>query len=184
MKIIYYRTLLARGQNITHTERIVYSFLVSKSIMQLDEVFQSDGAYIDISLVYDYLDDSNWVDMFYISMRNLSKELNITLQTAFNSVKRLKEEGYIRNDKIYVNCELLEKGYFELHKSNVLNGQVLIFYSYLKDKAKNEDDKVSINKNSLAELFGVKVYSINQYLQKIYSLGLAKRLDDGKLLIM
>lgn len=184
MKIIYYRTLLARGQNITPTERIVYSFLVSKSIMQLDEVFQSDGTYIDISLVYDYLDDSKWVDMFYISMRNLSKELNITLQTAFNSVKRLKEKGYIRNDKIYVNCELLEKGYFELHKSNVLNGQVLIFYSYLKDKAQNEDNKVSINKNNLAELFGVKVYSINQYLQKLYSVGLAKRLDDGKLLIM
>lgn len=152
--------------------------------MQLDEVFQSNGTCVDIELIYDYLDDSNWVDMFYISMRNLSKELNITLQTAFNCVKRLKEEGYICDDKIYVNRMLLEKGYFELDEMNILNGQVLIFYSYLKDKAQNENGEISINKNNLAELFGVKVHSINQYLQKLYSTRLAKRLDDGKLLII
>ena len=78
----------------------------------------------------------------------------------------------------------MEKGYFELHNSDKLSGQVLVFYSYLKDKAEKSDSKISIYKNSLAELFSIKIYSINQYLQKLYSTGLAKRLDDGKLLIM
>lgn len=184
MKIIYYRTLLSRGRNITPTERIVYSFLVSKSITQLDEVFQQNGTGIDTALIYDYIDENKWVDMHYISYRNLAKELNITIQTAFVSLQHLKEEDYIRDDKIYVNRELLEKGYFELHNSDVLTGQVLIFYSYLKDKADKNEGKVNVYKQHLAELFGVKIFSINQYLQKIYSLGIAKRLDDGKLLIM
>lgn len=184
MKIIYYRTLLSRGKNITPTERIIYSFLVSKSITQLDDLFYHNGTSVDTALMYDYVDEHKWVDMFYISYRNLAKELNITIQTAFASIQHLKDEGYIRNDKIYVNRELLEKGYFELHNSDKLSGQVLVFYSYLKDKAEKSDSKISIYKNSLAELFSIKIYSINQYLQKLYSTGLAKRLDDGKLLIM
>ena len=47
MKIVFYKTLLTRGRNITPTERIVYSFLVSKSITYFSDLFDSDGSCID-----------------------------------------------------------------------------------------------------------------------------------------
>lgn len=184
MKVIFYKSLLTGRKDLTPTERIIYSFLVSKSIPQIEDLFDKDGSTIDTYYLYDYVEEHNWIDLFAISIRKLAKELNISNQSVINSISKLRLLEYIKDDKIYIDKDLISNGYFELQRLDVVSGQVLIFYSYLKDKSLRYGGKIDTYKVKLAEIFGLKIYSIKQYLTKLYSVNLIKRLDDGKLLIM
>lgn len=185
MKIVYYRVLLNRARNLTPTERIVYSFLVSKSISIIDEVFNTDGGNLNMEMLCDYLQTNhNSVYLYRMSISQMMDYLNITKHTVIDSMKRLRELNYISGDYIFVNKELIEGGYFELYRHDILTGQTLIFYSYLKDKSKKYGGCVDTYRSKLAQIFDVKVYSIEQYLAKLSKAGLTKRLDNGKLKIL
>mgnify|MGYP006895720903 FL=1 len=90
MKIVFYRTLLTRARNLTSIERIMYSFLISKSITYLDEVFDQDGSCINMDKLHDYIYENNYIDLYPISLRKISKELNIALQTVVNGLQKLR----------------------------------------------------------------------------------------------
>lgn len=184
MKIIFYKTLLTGAKNLTPTERIIYSFLVSKSITFIPDFFDSDGTCLNIDGVYEYVEDNHWIDLFPISIRKMANELNITQPTVINGMKKLRKLNYINDEYIFVDKELLINGYFELHRLDLLSGQVLIFYSYIKHKAEMFGNSIDTYRSKLAETLGIKIYSINQYLAKLYKLNLIKRLDNNKLLVL
>lgn len=184
MKIVFYKTLLKRAKDLTPTEKIIYSFLVSKSITLIPDFFNSDGTCLNIDEVYDYADDTHWIDLFSISIRKMANELNITQPTVINGMKKLRKLNYINGEYIFVSKELLINGYFELHRLDILSGQVLIFYSYIKHKAEMFGNSIDTFRSKLAETLGIKIYSINQYLAKLYKLNLIKRLENGKLMIL
>lgn len=185
MKIVYYKVLLNRARNLTPTERIVYSFLVSKSISIIDEVFNADGCSLNIEELYKHLQDNhNSVYLYKISISKMMQSLNITKHTVIDSMKKLRELNYINGEYIFVNRELIEGGYFELYRSDILTGQVLTFYSYLRDRAKMYDGCIDTYRSRLAQVFDVKIYSIDQYMAKLSKCGLIKRLDNGKLKIL
>lgn len=183
MKIVYYRNLISRGCNLTPTERIVYSFLVSKSITYFSDLFDSDGVCIMTEDLYDTIDDYGSIPLYQISIRKLAKELNISNQTVITSIKRLRDLEYICDDNIYVDKETICGGYFELLHSDIVSGQTLIFYSFLKDRAKKYGGCIDTYKCQLATLFCVNLSSIKQYLNKLYKVGLIERLENGKLQI-
>ena len=184
MKIIFYKTLLNGAKNLTPTERIIYSFLVSKSITFISDFFDNDGICLNIDGVYEYVEDNHWIDLFPISIRKMANELNITQPTVINGMKKLRKLNYINDEYIFVDKELLINGYFELHRLDLLSGQVLIFYSYIKHKAEMFGNSIDTYRSKLAETLGIKIYSINQYLAKLYKLNLIKRLDNNKLLVL
>lgn len=99
-------------------------------------------------------------------------------------MKRLRELEYIHDDNIFIDIDVIRGGYFELLRSDIISGQVLIFYSFLKDRASRYGGCIDTYKCQLANLFGVNIGSIKQYLNKLYRCGLAERLDNGKLLIL
>ena len=90
--------------------------------------------------------------------------------------------GYIKDDMIFVNNELVENGYFELCYKEGLSGWTLIFYSFLVDRARI-DKYTSLTRKQMAGILKVNIKSIDQYLAKLSSLGLIERINDYKLKI-
>ena len=76
-----------------------------------------------------------------------------------------------------------EHGYFELIKNEHLKGDLLIFYSYLLDKSKRYGYCIDPYTYKLAEETGKTETAITKLLNRLYRLGLAERLENGKLKI-
>lgn len=184
MKLVFYRTLLSQGWGLTPTEGIMYSFLVSKSLLMLNECYELDGGSLNMSVLCDLVDDEGCVDMYEISIRKFAQVLNVTPRTIINGMHHLEALGLIRGSMVYVDVALVSGGYFELHHHDVLSGQLLVFYSYLRDRADVFDGSIDTHKARLSELFGVKVYSIKQYFSRLYKANLIERLKNGKLRIL
>lgn len=183
MKIVFYRALLTQCRELTPTERVIYSFLISKSLLSLGDFFDSDGSCMDMSSLYESIEDDNWLELCSITNSKIAQELCISRQTVIRCVCRLKRLGYISHDKLFVGVVLLRSGYFELHNIDVLNGELLIFYSYIKDKSKKYGGCVDTYKSVLAEQLNTTKVSITKLLNRLYELGFAKRLEDGTLMI-
>lgn len=189
MKIVYYRTLLTREPDVTPSEKILYSFLVSKSIERLDDIFESDGKVLNSEELSFYIkDNNNFINLAYFNNSKLAKILNMERKTIIVGMKKLRKKRYIHLDEygdecIYVSEKLIKHGYFELHHLDVLCGETLIFYSYLKDKSKKYDNCIDTYKSAIAKNTNWTIISISKMLRKLYKLNLAERQSDGKLLI-
>ena len=184
MKIVYYKSLLTQAKHLKPNERIIYSFLVSKSICQIDSIYDSDGISIMTDELYSLLEDCNYIDLFQISVRKLALLLHLSPTTVLSSLNRLKELHYIQYNTIFVNKELIEKGYIELHKYDILNGEILIFYSYIRYKAMLFGGYIDTFKAKLAEELDTTKIAITKMLNRLYELSLAQRLNNGKLKVI
>ena len=184
MKIVFYKSLLKGAPHLTPTERIIYSFLVSKSITYIDEVFDKDGLCLNMSDLDDILSTDEYIGLYPISFTRLSDELNISLRISFYSLKRLRDCNYIKGNSIYVNKSLIESGYFELSDDKRLKGELLIFYSYLKHKAERYGGYIDTFRYKLAEEMGSTKIAVTKLLNRLYKLSLAKRLENNKLMIL
>lgn len=184
MKVIFYRTLLHRAKNITPSEKILYSFLVGKTISRLESIFEAEGKYLNLDELIMQLEDcNNKVDICKLNHSKIATELNQTRKTVITGLKHLKELGFIGNDWIYINEDLIRHGYFELEHTDILTGELLIFYSYIREKSIKYDYCIDTYKERLGKQIGKSKVAITKYLNRLYELGLAKRLNDGKLLI-
>lgn len=184
MKIVFYRTLLNKARNITPSERILYSFLVAKSISNLNDIFEKDGEKLDVDeLVTQIKENNNTIELCKINHSKIAKELSQTRKTIIVGMNRLKELGYIGENWVYVNEQLLEQGYFELEHKEILTGELLIFYSYLYDKSQRYDYCIDTHKAKIAEQIGKTKIAVTKYLNRLYDMGLVKRLGNGKLYV-
>lgn len=184
MKIVFYRTLLKRARNLTPNERILYSFLAAKSITRLEQVFDVDGEKINEENLKDIIrEGKERCELCEINNSKLARELHQTRKTIIEGKKHLKEHKYIGNNWIYISEELLEHGYFELVNADKLRGELLIFYSYLLNKAKKYEYRIDTYKYKIAEQIGKSEIAVTDMLNRLYRKGLAERMKDGKLLI-
>lgn len=189
MKIVFYRTLLTETDKLSPTERIIYSFLVSKSITNIESAFSVAGDRLNTDELYDCVSSSNRFELCEINNSKIARELHITRKTVIETIKSLKDKNCIKTnaegvDCIYINKRLIEKGYFELYNLDKVKGELLIFYSYLKSKAERYGNIIDTFKTKLAEELNTTKIAITKLLNRLYKINLAKRLDDGKLLIM
>ena len=184
MKIVFYRHLLTEKQGLTPNERMLYSLLVSKSLLIIDEVFNSDGENMDMEYVYDMLSNDEYIEINHISIHNIMRALNISEQSVLNGMRTLKDLGIILDNNIHVPKSLLKRGYFEINTQIPLKGELLVFYHYLKDKAKRYGGCIDTFKYKLAEETGTTIIAIKQSLNKLYKRGYIKRLENGKLQVI
>ena len=181
MKSVFYYELF-RHDELSSNDKIVYSFLVYKSIIIIDSAFNKDGDGIDIETIKDTIEYSDGlIDLYEISYNKLSILLNITIQTAFNSVKRLKELGLISDGAIKIIDGLISGRFFEIETCSKAKGELLIFYSYIKHKANYFGGCIDTLKFRLAEELYTTKTAITKLLNRLYKLGLAERLPNGKL---
>lgn len=180
MKVNYYRRLLRWDGKLTPTDRIVYDFLLTKSISVCCEIFETDGSGINIEALVEYLKDSgNRLDIYSISYRKLAKELGISLASTYNSLTKLKSLLLIGDDWIDCNPDIPRGGYFEVRMDllNEISGKLLIFYSWLCDRAKN--GVVDAHRKIMAKYFNDKETNIHNMLQRLHSMGFVERESDS-----
>lgn len=185
MKVIYYRALIKGTNKLTPDEKILYSFLVSKSITDCNDLFNSDGLTINKDALYD-CDD--YIELKEMNNSKISRELGITRQSIINAKQKLLDNYYIifgkhGNAKIFAPQRLFVHGYFELQGIGKLRGDLLVFYSYLLDKSKKYNYCIDTFKYRLAEDLGKTKVSITKLLNRLYEKGYAERLKDGRLKI-
>lgn len=127
----YYRAIIGNYKNLTPNEKILYSFLVSKSILQIDSIKQGNKIPKDNLLRYLKI-NNNRINLAEFTYKQLSKELNMSFQSAMNGIKTLNDSGFIIKSKIFAPPELVEKGYFEIPEISNLKGLSLIFLFFFK----------------------------------------------------
>lgn len=170
---------------MTPSGKILYSFLVSKSITRLDCIFNIDGLEIDYDNLCMYLEENNnMIDLCELNHSKIAKELGQTRKTVIEGIKHLKELNIIGDDCIFLTKELISGGYFELTKMDILKGELLIFYSFLKDKSAKYGYCIDTFKSKIGNQIGKSKIAVTKLLNRLYDIGLAKRLDNGKLLIL
>ena len=113
------------------------------------------------------------------SNKRLSEILNINRKTVVSSMKKIKELRLIEQ-KDYI----FSGGYFELTRLDILKGELLILYSFLKDKSARYGYCIDTFKAKIGEQIGKSKIAVTKLLNRLYDIGLAKRLDNGKLLIL
>lgn len=93
------------------------------------------------------------------------------------------EKGILSNNYISCPSALIDSGYMELPPDTMLTGQQLVFYAFLKDRAREHNNTVDTWVYRLAELFCTSESNVNFLLSKLRKAGYIERLDDGRLRI-
>lgn len=117
-----------------------------------------------------------------ITYRRRSKLLGISLKSYELCVSQLRSLGYLteKNDLLF-NIKNLR--YFPLLVDSGLKGELLIFYSYLKNKSEYFGGTIDTFKYKLAEEFHTTKIAVTNMLNRLYRKGFAERLENGKLKI-
>lgn len=183
MKIVFYKTFISSFDDLLPSEKIVYSFLISKSIFSIEDVFDKEGECLDEE-VLSHIEYGNFVELYKITNSALSKILNMSRRNVIRIHNSLIDKRYIANDNIFISKEILEKGFFELYPNNNLSSELLIFYSFLKDKSKYFGGTIDTFKMKLAEEFNTTIISIKKMLNKLYKFNLIRRTENNKLLVL
>ena len=167
---------------------IVYSYLIAKSYYHIPDAY-INGAF-DFGKIREHIRKHEGKCKFAfpkIPIRKISKELGITNHTVCYSLQLLKECGLLSSDDtnyqiLYVDG-IMDKGFFKLQKESGLNGKLLIFYSYIKNKSEQFGGQIDTYKWKLAEELKTTKIAITNMLNRLYKLKLAKRLSNGNLIV-
>lgn len=177
--MVFYNFLLGGHKELSTNDKIVYSYLIYKSLALIDGVYSSEGELNANNIMFG-IDESGSIPINDIGNSAISKDLCVSRKTVINSVAHLRNYGYISEGRIAIRYDDISKGFFRLISGEGLSGDLMVFYSYLRNKAKKyyEIDTYSCR---LAAIFGKSKSCISNYLHRLYELGLAARLVNGKL---
>ena len=167
---------------------IVYSYLIAKSYYHIPDAY-INGAF-DFGKIREHIRKHEGKCKFTfpkIPIRKISKELGITNHTVCYSLQLLKECGLLSSDDtnyqiLYVDG-IMDKGFFKLQKESGLRGKGVIFYSYIKNKSEQFGGQIDTYKWKLAEELKTTKVAITNLLNRLYKLRLAKRLNNGNLIL-
>lgn len=197
MKIVFFRQLLLDDatNELTASQQIVYSFLLSQSILKLDGIFHEGEASIDyVTVIEEFCDDSSNIELCDYNVTKMSLLLNLSKRSIYDSIEYLRLIGYITDCGIYCTKDIIYHGYFELKIDTGLTKQLLIFYSWLYEKAYSIIDNrcyygvIDTFSYKIAEMYGTNEVNIRVMLSRLSDKGFVKRImtDDrryGKLII-
>lgn len=149
----------------------------------MDDAFAHDGKNLNYDTLGYIFEDDSYVQMSYFSINTLSSILGISRRCIIDSLNMLKMMRIIDGDSILIDRDFIDEGYFELDTESGTKGELLIFYSFLKDKSSRYGYCIDTFKCKLAEQSDKSTISVKKMLNKLYKMGLIERMDDGKLKI-
>ena len=149
----------------------------------MDDAFAQDGKNLNYDTLGYIFEDDSYVQMSYFSINTLSSILGISRRCIIDSLNMLKMMRIIDGDSILIDRGFIDEGYFELDTESGTKGELLIFYSFLKDKSSRYGYCIDTFKCKLAEQSDKSTISVKKMLNKLYKMGLIERMDDGKLKI-
>lgn len=187
MKIVFYNCLFGDEVFPETNDKIIYSYLVYKSLVAIDGVFQNEENSFDFSVVSDFFDYNSYCAMYGISALKISKVLSMSVNTVKSRIPILRRIGLISwdNEYLYVKYtdDIKKSFYFELLIETKLKGEKLIVYSYLKNKSKNNNNIISTFDKIQAKEFGLSKKHYQKILCELYKAKFIERLPNGILKI-
>lgn len=181
MKSVYYKRLLWDKMGLSAGERIVYSNLVYPSICCYEESWDKEtGEYDSVNLI-----DEDEIRLATKLTSNSIETINpISRATAWRSIKTLIDKNIIdeKMRNIRLN-DILSNGYFTLQLDSGLKNELLIFYSWLVDLAK-DNHIILCNREKLSSMYHSDINDIKYYLKRLKALGLVERNEKNQLKIL
>lgn len=170
MKSIIYKELLKREIMEEGNDIIVYSFILSKSITQIDCVWDVDSNSLDKECLNEMFEgeDNTLLDCYELNITKIAYEVGLSERTTKASIDRLKKQKLISKSGygetlIWCNKNIINGGYFT-YMPKGLTGNLAIIYQMLFDKGLKYDNSLNTWRNKLAEQLNVSVSTLDYYL--------------------
>ena len=117
-------------------------------------------------------------------VKYISEYTELTPQNVRRIIKSLKEKRIIKGEYISCPLELLDEMYIEIPKGTGLKGSQLILYGYILHESKKYNGTYDKRAKGIAEKLGITATNVHSILSRLEQKGFAKRLPNGKLLVL
>ena len=188
MKSVFYKGLIIDRQHLSANERIVYSFLVYSAICDSEDSWDKEtGDFDDIELMerddihlpFAYFDDR----MRFCYGNKIAKVTGVSQPSVSRAVNKLISKNLVNvYNQTVKHKGIYEYGYFILELESGLSGELLIFYSWLKDII-GDNAYIFANREKLAEMYGVAMKDVRDYLRRLKLAGKITRDENRRLII-
>lgn len=180
IKKVFYRGVLQEDpfKKLSCMQQLVYSFLLSQSLMQYKDLFGGEGCCINQEDISDYIQESH-VDFPEIKVRKFSKDLGISTNTFYKSLNAMKDIGIIHRDKLRVTSEIIRNGYFDVFDIEGLSTCNAIFFLWLRSMSQKYNYTINTSSKKLAEKFNTTKNNIKVMLHELSKKGLVERIKNS-----
>ena len=185
MKAVIYKKLLDRSYIREGNDIIVYSFLLAKSFMKLDCIWDNGS---DFSINMESLEDlfcgeeKGFVLCYNINLDSIAYETGLNRRTVKNVIARLGNLGYIKDiehiTNIWLDINVVKGGFFEYTPKGLI-GNLAIIYQILFDKGLPYNNTINTWRKTLAEQMGITVSTLDYYLTTLKHKNYIRRDDES-----
>lgn len=180
IKKVFYRGVLQEDpfKKLSCVQQLVYSFLLSQSLMQYKDLFGGEGCCINQEDISDYIQESH-VDFPEIKVRKFSKDLGISTNTFYKSLNAMKGIGIIHGNELRVTGEIIRNGYFDVFDIDGLSTCNAIFFLWLRSMSQKYNYTINTSSKKLAEKFNTTKNNIRVMLHELSKKGLVERIKNS-----
>lgn len=179
IKKVFYRGVLQEDpfKKLSCVQQLVYSFLLSQSLMQYKDLFGGEGCCINQEDISDYIQESH-VDFPEIKVRKFSKDLGISTNTFYKSLNAMKDIGIIHGNELRVTGEIIRNGYFDVFDIDGLSTCNAVFFLWLRSMSQKYNYTINTSSKKLAEKFNTTKNNIRVMLHELSKKGLVERIKN------
>lgn len=180
IKKVFYRGVLQEDpfKKLSCVQQLVYSFLLSQSLMQYKDLFGVEGSCINQEDINDYIQEC-YVDFPEIKVRKFSKDLGISTNTFYKSLNAMEDIGIIHRDKLRVTSEIIRNGYFDVFDIEGLSTCNAIFFLWLRSMSQKYNYTINTTSKKIAEKFNTTKNNIRVMLHDLSKKGLVERIKNS-----
>lgn len=180
IKKVFYRGVLQEDpfKKLSCVQQLVYSFLLSQSLMQYKDLFGGEGCCINQEDISDYIQESH-VDFPEIKVRKFSKDLGISTNTFYKSLNAMKGIGIIHGNELRVTGEIIRNGYFDVFDIDGLSTCNAVFFLWLRSMSQKYNYTINTSSKKLAEKFNTTKNNIRVMLHELSKKGLVERIKNS-----
>lgn len=187
--MIYYRYLFKNDWGLSPNEGLVYSALLSHSLMT-SEYFETDGSFSvehAKAFIMENMEHTGMecIDYSPISTRKLARILRMKEDTVRKIKDDLSRKHHLIGFSVIIcPLELLDAGYIDIPPDTCLKGRQLALYGLLKDRSRLYNGIIDTWASRLADIAGINKGNVHRIIAELQKKGFVERLEDGKLRII
>lgn len=175
--IIFHRPALKL--KLTASEKIIYLYLVNLAVLLAVGSQSERQFYPRQETVRSYLEYSGWHDVVFPKVEDMARDLGLSRMSVYRALKRLQDQNYIYDGKVYVKLDFFKHGYFQLPTPIPRRYELHIVYHALKDLTKPYNGVLDAKKCNLEQYLGYNREQVKKVLQALVNNKLATRIVKG-----
>lgn len=186
--MIIYKSLFPHRNKFNGSEAIIYSEIVSRSLLDSGKVFNSDGQF-DFCNAKKYIascensDGHTFLKLPKFTCNSIMNSTNLSDRNVRYTLKQLRQKCVLFENHVYCPDWLIEDGFLKLVDNTDLKGWQLVFYSLIKERTDYYGGEIDTFAYRLAELFETTKNNIYVLLNILKKKGYIERLSNGHIAI-